>query len=440
MQKVRILAQSLVAKVDSRYGRMLPWVGAGAGVLMFGMVAAFGTVQDSVAPIPQRAVLESLPVAISVDSPPAEGEFWSEERFSRGDTFAALLSRLGVNQSDFDLLRRSSLSKSPLRGLNPGVTVQAKVSGAGELQSLWYVVGRDRVVTLNREGDDFRSSEQPAQLNRREIMKSGEIRSSLFAATDAADIPDGVASQIADIFAGDVDFHRDLRRGDRFSVIYETYDFNGREMRSGRVLAAEFVNQNRSFRALWYPDTDGHSEGSYYTPDGKNLRKAFLRSPLEFSRISSGFGLRMHPIQQSWRAHTGVDYAAPAGTRIRATGDGVIESIGSQGGYGNVVVMRHNSGITTWYAHMSAFARSLTRGTRVSQGDIIGYVGQTGWATGPHLHYEFRINDRFRNPLTISLPTSQPIQGSRLPRFLDYAQPYTARIDLMKDSRFALLD
>jgi len=397
-------------------------------------------VQDAEAPISQRAVLEPLPIAADFDPAPAAEEYWSEERFSRGDTFASLLARLGVNQSDFDRLRRSSLSKAPLRGLTPGTTVQARVNGEGELQSLWYMVGRDRVMTVNREGGGFTASEQATQLTRREVMKSGEIRSSLFAATDAADVPDSVAIQIADIFAGDIDFHRDLRRGDRFSAIYETYYFNGRESRSGRVLATEFVNQNRTFRALWYPDSDGQSEGSYYTPEGKNLRKAFLRSPLEFSRISSGFGMRMHPIQRRWRAHTGVDYAAPRGTRVRATGDGVIGSIGSQGGYGNVVVMRHNGGITTWFAHLSGFARGLARGTRVSQGDVIGFVGQTGWATGPHLHYEFRINDRHRNPLTIALPASKPIGNDRLPAFLAYAQPYATRIELLGNSNIALLD
>jgi len=442
MQKIRILAQSIYAKTRERGLRSLPWVGGSAGLFMFGVVAAFGTVQDAEVPIAQRAVLEPLPISVNIDDSPVSGEFWSEERFSRGDTFASLLSRLGVNSSDFELLRRSSLAKSPLRGLQAGMTVQARVNGAGELQSLWYVVGRDRVMTLNRDGNDFRTSEETAQLNRREVMKSGEIRSSLFAATDAADVPDSVAIQVAEIFAGDVDFHRDLRRGDRFSVIYETYDYNGRETRSGRVLAAEFVNQNKTFRALWYPDQDGQSDkdGSYYTPEGKNLRKAFLRSPLEFSRVSSGFGMRMHPIQQRWRAHNGVDYAAPSGTRIRATGDGVIDSIGGQGGYGNVVVLRHNGGITTWYAHLSGFAKGLHRGARVSQGDVIGFVGQTGWATGPHLHYEFRINDLHRNPLTIALPASKPIPGERLPKFLAYAQPFTDRIELLGNSNIALLD
>jgi len=449
LQKSRILAHSLIAKTQNRctevlrqWARPLPWIGGGAGLFMVGIVTAFGTVQDAEAPVSQRAMIEPLPISISSEPVPASGEFWSEERFSRGDTFAALLTRLGVNSSDFDVLRRSSLRQSPLRGLYPGTTVQARVNSDGELQSLWYVVGRDRVMTLNREGNDFRTTEDAAQLTRREIVKSGVIRSSLYAATDAADVPDSVANQMADIFAGDVDFHRDLRRGDRFSVVYETYYFNGRESRSGRVLAAEFVNQSRTFRAVWYPDPEGTTEkdGSYFTPDGKNLRKAFLRSPLEFSRISSGFGLRMHPIQQRWRAHTGVDYAAPHGTGVRATGDGVIDSIGSQGGYGNVVVVRHNNGITTWFAHLSGFGRGLQRGSRVSQGDVIGYVGQTGWATGPHLHYEFRVNDQFRNPLTIALPASKPLSGETLPVFLAYAQPYVARIELLGNSNIALLD
>ena len=411
-------------------------------MFLFGIVTAFGTVQDSEAPIAQRAVIEPLPISVNLDAAPANGDFWAEERFSRGDTFASLLSRLGVNPVDFERLRRSSLSKAPLRGLYPGTTVQARVNADGELQALWYPVSRTRVMTLNRDGDDFKAGEGSMQLTRREVMKSGEIRSSLFAATDAADVPDSVANQIADIFAGDVDFHRDLRRGDRFSVIYETYYYNGRESSAGRVLAAEFVNQNRTFRAVWYPDPDGQSEkdGSYYSPDGKNLRKAFLRSPLEFSRVSSGFGMRMHPIQQRWRAHTGIDYAAPSGTRVRATGDGVIDSIGGQGGYGNVVVIRHSGGVTTWFAHLSGFARGLQRGMRVSQGDVIGFVGQTGWATGPHLHYEFRINDKFRNPLTIALPASKPLTADRLPTFLAYVQPYTTRIDLLRDSNLALLD
>jgi murein DD-endopeptidase MepM/ murein hydrolase activator NlpD len=451
LQTLRILAQSLYAQLGNVVTRLptrlrdhnpLPWVGAGAGLFFFGMVTAFGTVQDAEAPIAQRAVLEPLQVSLSSEIQPATGEFWSEDRFGRGDTFAALLSRLGVDPSDFEHLRRSSLARAPLRGLTPGTTVQARINSAGQLQSMWYVVGSNRVMTVIRDGNDFFASEKAVALERREVMKSGEIRFSLFGATDAADVPDTVASQIADIFAGDVDFHRDLRRGDRFSVVYETYAYNGRETRSGRVLAAEFVNQGKVFRALWYPDPDNAQdrEGSYYTPEGKNLRKAFLRSPLEFSRVSSGFGMRMHPILQNWRAHNGVDYAAPTGTRVRATGDGVIESMGPQSGYGNVVVMRHNGGITTWYAHLSGFAKGMGRGTRVSQGDVIGYVGQTGWATGPHLHYEFRVNDRHRNPLTIALPASKPIDGAKLPRFLAYAQPLTARIEMLRETNLALLD
>ena len=187
-------------------------------------------------------------------------------------------------------------------------------------------------------------------------MKSGEIRSSLFAATDAAGIPDSVAIQLADIFGGDIDFHRDLRRGDRFSVVYEMLTIDGRPLRAGRVLAAEFVNSRKTLRAVWFATP---TAGGYYAPDGKNLRKAFLRSPLEFSRVSSGFGMRLHPILQQWRAHKGVDYAAPAGTRVRAVGDGVVEFAGRQGGYGNVVIVRHDGGITTAYAHLNGLRRGI---------------------------------------------------------------------------------
>jgi murein DD-endopeptidase MepM/ murein hydrolase activator NlpD len=271
-------------------------------------------------------------------------------------------------------------------------------------------------------------------------MKSAAIRTSLFAATDDADIPDSVASQLAEIFAGDIDFHRDLRQGDHLSAVYESFAFNGREVKSGRVLAAEFVNQGKSLRAVWYADDDAGRTGAYYTPEGKSLRKAFLRSPLEFSRISSGFGLRMHPIQQRWRQHTGVDYAAPEGTRVKATADGIVDFVGQQGGYGNIVHIRHHSGYATWYAHLSAFAKGLRRGMRVAQGDVIGFVGHTGWATGPHLHYEFRVNNQFRNPLAISFPAAQPIAADRLPRFNARTQPLLAQLELLRHSNVALLE
>jgi len=262
-------------------------------------------------------------------------------------------------------------------------------------------------------------------------MRASTIRSSLFAASDAAGIPDGIAMQLADVFAGDVDFYRDLRKGDRFSVVYEVHTLAGRPVRSGRLLAAEFVNQGRTLRAVHYGT-------SYYTPEGKNLRKAFLRAPLEFSRVSSGFGMRNHPIHGGWRQHTGTDYAAPTGTRVRAAGDGVVEFAGQKGGYGNVVILRHGNQTTTLYGHLSRIA--VHRGARVAQNDTVGFVGQTGWATGPHLHYEFRIAGQPRNPRSIALPAAHPLPAGELAAFSAQAEPLVARLDLLADSSLASLD
>jgi len=211
------------------------------------------------------------------------------------------------------------------------------------------------------------------------------------------------------------------------------------DVRTGRILAAEFINDGRTYSAVWFDDGDG--KGGYYTADGKNIRKAFLRSPLEFSRITSGFSsARFHPVLQEIRAHKGIDYGAPTGTRVRATGDGIVESIGRQGGYGNLVVLRHQSQYQTAYGHLSGFASGLRKGSRVSQGDVIGYVGSTGLATGPHLHYEFRVGGVHRNPLTVALPTALPLEANQLARFREQTQAMTQRIDMVRDAQLALLD
>jgi murein DD-endopeptidase MepM/ murein hydrolase activator NlpD len=269
-------------------------------------------------------------------------------------------------------------------------------------------------------------------------MKAGEIETSLFAATDGAGIPDSVAIQLADIFGGELDFQRDLRRGDRFTVLYETLYYGGRAVRSARVLAAEFSNRKQTFRAVWFQDASG--QGGYYTPEGENLRKVFLRSPLEFSRVTSRFGLRRHPILQQWRAHQGVDYGAPPGTKVKATGEGVVAFAGRKGGYGNLVVLRHYGGYSTYYAHLRDFARGLKQGKRVLQGETVGYVGQTGWATGPHLHYEFRVHEQNRNPLTMVFPSAQPLLQIEFPAFKRASEPLLARMDLLKGGDLAMLE
>lgn len=402
----------------------------------FGVVAAFGTAQDGELLLPGTATVEPLSIDVEATLVPAPASFVREDRFLRGDTPAGLLSRLGVNSDDIQSLLRSRTA--PLRSLRAGMSVTAEVSAEGALLSLSYVSGKDSIVTLTREGEGFASTESRARFEAHTTLRSGTIRSSLFAAADAAGLPDSVAIQMAEIFGGDIDFHRDLRKNDRFSVVYEMLYLDGRAARAGRVLAAEFVNAGKSFRAVWHAGADG--KGGYYAPDGKNLRKAFLRSPLEFSRVSSGFGLRMHPIMQQWRAHRGVDYAAPTGTRVRAVSDGTVDFAARQGGYGNMVVIKHQGQFSTAYAHLSAFAPGLRKGARVSQGDVIGFVGQTGWATGPHLHYEFRVAGEPRNPLAVVLPAAEPLGAQELAAFRALAAPLAAQLDLLATTNLAALE
>jgi murein DD-endopeptidase MepM/ murein hydrolase activator NlpD len=402
-----------------------------------GVVAAFATIApapDAEMLLSRTAILEPLVLQPEKGLFAYPGPYVREERFQRGDTFGSLLARLRVSESD----RQRVLRARGLRLLRPGSTVTAEIDGDGALTRLAYLAGRDSVVSVTREGDIYRVGEANAALEMRTTLRSSVIRSSLFAAADTASIPDSVAIQLADVFGGDIDFHRDLRKGDRFSVVYEMYYLGGRPMRAGRVLAAEFISQRRVLRAVYFAGRNGR--GGYYAPDGSNLRKTFLRSPLEFSRVTSGFGMRRHPFQHTWRAHRGIDYGAPVGTRVRAVADGVVELAGRKGGYGNVVILRHNGQYSTLYAHLSGLARGIRRGVRVEQGDSVGFVGQSGWATGPHLHYEFRIAGNPRNPLAVALPSAEPVRAEDRPAFTSRAAPFIAQLDLLSGTNLALLD
>ena len=417
----------------------LRWIVTVCSLPFFGMVTAFGTAPDTVFSfIPTRTVVESLDISHSAQPADANEVFWREERFGRGDTISDLLGRLGVNDEEARAFLLRVKPGRSLQMLRPGTTVQARTAEEGTLLALRYITDKGRLVGFDKQGAEFKATEQQLSLSPQQQMKSGEIRSSLFAATDAAGLSDNVATQLADIFAGDIDFHRDLRRGDKFTVIYEMYYHEGRAIKSGRLLAAEFINQGKSYRAVWFEDAEG--KGGYYTSEGKNLRKAFLRSPLEFSRISSGFAMRFHPILLKWRAHKGVDYAAPAGTHVKATADGTVEFAGRQGGYGNVIMVKHQGGFSTSYAHLSSIAGGVRKGARVHQGDVIGRVGQTGWATGPHLHYEFRVNNEVRNPLTVALPAALPIPAQQLAAFNRVSAPLAAELTLLRNTNLALLE
>jgi len=396
---------------------------AASGVVAFATIAPSS--ESSIEP-PKRPIIEVLP--IRPDATPAPKSYFREELYQRGDTLPAFLERLGIEGQH--AVRLAKLRT--LQQLRPGMHVSAEVSAEGEPIVLSFLSGRETIVRIATEANgQFRITDDKAQLYTRVMMKSGVVESSLFAAADDAGIPDSIAMQLGDVFAGDVDFHRDLRRGDQFAVVYEVHYLGGRPIRAGRLLAAEFTNNRKTFRAVQYGT-------SYYTPEGKNLRKAFLRSPLEFSRVSSGFGMRRHPIAQAWMKHQGIDYAAPTGTRVRSVGDGIVEHAGMKGGYGNTVIIRHHGQYATVYAHLSRVA--VRRGQRVAQNDTIGAVGQTGWATGPHLHYEFRIAGQPRNPLSIAMPAALPVAQNELPAFQHHAAPLIARLDLMANGAFAKLD
>ncbi|PWB60008.1 MAG: peptidase M23 [Nitrosomonadales bacterium] len=435
--KDRILSQKLF---QSERKIRLRWLVGLSALPLFGVVAAFGIAPDTeIQHIQTRTVVEQLALPSMQLASGNKESFWREERIQRGDTVSALLNRLDVNSEDVQSFLSEAQHAQALRQLKPGKTIQALTTQDGELLSLRYNHGGDSMLLVEKRGDHFKTSEQPLPLERQVEMKSGRITSSLFAATDDARVPDAVAIQMADIFSTDIDFHRDLQRGDKFTLVYETFYNKGELVKTGRILAAEFINSGKVYRAVYFQGQDGR--GGYYTEDGKNLRKAFLRSPLEFSRISSGFSTaRYHPVLKEWRAHKGVDYAAPTGTRVKSTADGSVAFVGRQNGYGNIVIIKHQGNYETVYGHLSGFANGLRKGQRVNQGDVIGYVGMTGLATGPHLHYEFKVAGVQRNPLSIEVPVAFPIAAGQKGEFNRSTQPLMARLELLRGTNLAALD
>ena len=418
--------------------RSRAWLVA-AAVPLFGVAAAFG-LDPATDPSPvdtqTRVEAVTLPPLQATD----DGDhFIREERIRRGDTVAGLLARLDVREEAAIEFMRLAPEAKPLQPLAPGRAVRAQTGIDGTLHWLEYVTARGRLLRVERDGAGFTAAEQALEPERRLEMRSGEIRSSLFAATDAAGLPDAVAVQIAEIFASDIDFHRDLRRGDTFTVIYESFHHQGERVRTGRVVAAEFVNGQRTLQGIWFEHQAG--EGAYYTPEGRSLRRAFLRSPMEVSRVTSGFtNARFHPILQQMRAHRGIDYGAPVGTPVRAVANGTVEFAGRQGGYGNVVILAHPNNITTLYAHLNGFPAKVRKGARVSQGEVIGQVGMTGLTSGPHLHYEFRIAGQHVDPLRVALPEAPPITPALRAAFEAATAGPIARLQLLRGSNLARLE
>ena len=338
------------------------------------------------------------------------------------DTAESLLRRMGVaDPAAAAFLRRDTHAQQNLLG-RTGRLIKAETTDDHRLLRLTARWAHDdsgdfkRLVVEKSNSGEFTSRIETAPLTVSSRLAGGVIHSSLFAATDASNIPDGVAVQLAELFSGDIDFRRALRKGDRFSLVYETLEADGEPLRSGRVLSAEFHNQGKSHQAVWFQEP-GTTKGAYYTLAGQSLRRAYLTSPLEFSRVSSGFAMRFHPIHKTWRAHLGTDFAAPTGTAVRTIGDGVVEFAGTQNGFGNVVFVKHRNQHVTVYAHLSRI--DVRPNQAVEQGQTIGAVGATGWATGPHLHFEFRVNGQHQDPMLIAKQSeaAAPVSAAARPAF-----------------------
>jgi murein DD-endopeptidase MepM/ murein hydrolase activator NlpD len=438
LNKDGILAQKTVNEAQSARSHWPLFV---AALPFFGVVAAFGIAPDTVPePIELHHVVEEIAIdPAQVAGPPTDNRFWKEERILRGDTIGSVLARIGVNDPQALAYLLQARDARALYQLIPGRSIRVVTSDAGVLESLDYVKSDGGRLRLARNESGFSVTEETPQPEQWVMQNSGQIETSLFAATDASGIPESIAVQFAEIFSSDIDFHRDLRRGDRFSVVYEALAAEGEFVGFGRILAAEFVNQGRTFRAVYFRDNEGRN--GYYTPDGRNMRKAFLRSPIEFSRVTSGFSTsRFHPVLKAWRAHKGIDYGAPVGTRVRATADGFVTFVGQRGGYGNVVTVRHPNGYVTLYAHLSGFAQGLRTGRRIAQGEVVGFVGKTGLVSGPHLHYEFHVNGVHQNPMKLAMPPGPPITDILKPAFEEAALPLFARLDMLRNTDLARLD
>jgi murein DD-endopeptidase MepM/ murein hydrolase activator NlpD len=410
---------------------LLPTLGV---LTAFGIAPGTATRQEEQVLVRQALDLPQLePVAATTPE-----RFPAQERVQRGDTAAALFERLGIrDEQAMAFLRTDPIGRSLVRQLVPGRMIQAETDGEGAMHSLLYFLGPSALLEVKREGASFTARQRGMTDEPRTYYKTASIQSSLFAATDAAGVPDAIAIQLARVFSTDIDFHADLRRGDRFSVVYDMHYEGGELVAPGRILAAQFVNDGHVYNAVLFRDEDGTE--AYYSLDGSSRAKAFLRSPVEFSRISSGFGGRVHPIFRNWRAHTGVDFAAPRGTRVIAAADGQVMTAGTKGGYGNAIEIRHGGAVSTLYGHLSGFAAGIRAGTRVRQGEVIGFVGSTGFATGPHLHYEFKIAGVHQDPMRVALPKAEPVPARLQAQFRqvsETAQATIARVSVASSARF----
>lgn len=373
-------------------------------------------ISSNTAKTPQPASTPTQPLKLSVPK-----THWTKQFVKPGDTLSHIFKRAGLNAQDVYNITHFGGNSKTLTRLKPGQELLFDIDDDGKLNQLNYIESKLENTLFSRTDDGYTVNKTIKQLEAYSKYSEATIDSSLFQAGQKAGLSQNVIMELANIFGWDVDFALDIRKGDSFKLIYEEMHLDGEKVKDGNILAAQFINQGKVFTAIQHASKDGGK--NYFTPEGHSMRKAFLRSPINFARISSHFNLRRkHPVLHTIRAHKGTDYAASRGTPIKSTGDGKIIYAGRKGGYGRVVIVQHGQRYRTLYAHLNGYAKNARSGKRVKQGQTIGYVGSSGLATGPHLHYEFYLNGAVRNPVTVKLPHAKPIAKSEKADFLLHAK------------------
>jgi murein DD-endopeptidase MepM/ murein hydrolase activator NlpD len=387
------------------------------------------TAQTGIAgPVAGEAAISPDEVSDPFADTDTEGKKWHTIEIKSGDNLADIFSREGISPQQLYKIMNLGGATHNLTKIYPGQTLRLLTDNESGLIRLEYQIDKMNLLEVRRTGDDFETSTTYNTPERNITNASGFIDSSLFLAAQKAGLSDNMTMELASIFGWDIDFALDIRKGDKFVVLYDELYLEGEKVGEGHILAATFINQGKTYQAVRYTDESGVTD--YYSPDGKNMRKAFLRTPVEYTRISSGFSLgRRHPILNRIRAHKGVDYAAPTGTPVKTTANGKIIFRGKKGGYGNTIIVQHGNKYSTLYGHLSRFKSGLSTGSTIKQGQVIGYVGMTGLATGPHLHYEFRIDGVHHNPLTVKLPGAEPLNKEYLADFRQKAASLIGKLD-----------
>ena len=406
------------------------WLAAGMSLpLIAASVAAVLLLRAPANDTPESVDLTALVASQAAAEPVDDGPDSVEVTVQRDDTLDQIFRSIGLDLGTLAELRSRPEVRKALDVLKPGEIITL-THADGVLQTFNRQISDTLTLSVSRAGDGYAVNYIENPLETELVGQRAVIESSLFAAGERAGMSSRTIMTLANqIFGFDIDFALDLRQGDTFGVLYEQKFQDGRYVSDGRILAAEFVNQGKTHRAVWFESQDGEVKG-YFTPEGKGMRTAFLRAPLDFTRISSKFNSRrLHPVLGVVRAHKGTDYAAPTGTKVWAAGAGRVVFAGRKGGYGNVVIIDHGKGVTTVYGHLSRFAKSLRPGRSVGQGDTIGYVGMTGLATGPHLHYEYRVNGVQRNPATLPMPRTE-VPSRYMAEFRAGSEVALARLDL----------